>query len=242
MHAILVKEPRGTMHLFIVDNDPETGTEVITKGIPGNIEQGSHWKMYKRASTLLLEHGYHSLSPWREKNPLEHQMLVEHRAENSTSQDSPSEADAAKLIARARQQNRAALDRLNDGPAPAQADEMLAISQTLALRALKTADTARAEASVGGQDHTQNPIYIRARAAFDAHCEQLAQLMWVRKVQEAKAGDETVTGVPNQAEVLRSILTEGVKLTHQQPSPPHTITAEQMHRSFLIADLRDQED
>lgn len=81
-----------------------------------------------------------------------------------------------------------------------EADVMLASSQTMALYALKACDKARAEASVGNRDYTKNHTYMRARAALDAHCEQLAQLMWVRKVQEAKAGGKTVLGVPSSAE------------------------------------------
>jgi len=112
-------------------------------------------------------------------------------------------SDTTEFIAQARQQNRAALNRLNDEPKPSEADAMLAISQTLALRALKACDKARAEASVGNRDHTKNHTYMKARATLDAHCEQLAHLWWTRK--HHAAGGSTIGEYPSAHEMEQSL-------------------------------------
>jgi hypothetical protein len=90
-------------------------------------------------------------------------------------------------------------DRELTSPRPTvDSQAMLTSSKNLGLRALQTLDKVRAEASVGNRDHTKNHTYMKARAALDAHCEQLAHLMWVHKHRDG--GDGTPGEYPSAAD------------------------------------------
>lgn len=203
MRAIMTQNTDPTMTIEIVGRDPETDTEVVVERIPDEIKVSSREMMYSQANEILVAHHYRPMGTWREHNhDGVHRIIVEPVAQ-VVHQQTP----LPRTHITAEQMHRSFLIADLRDQEPSEADTMLTASKNLGLRALQACDKARAEASVGNRDYMKNHTYMRARAALDAHCEQLAHLLWVRK--HHAAGGSPISEYPSAADAekyLRSVV------------------------------------
>lgn len=155
MHAIMTEQSTTaedqTMLVEIVDQDRPTGTDMVIDRYEVTVLVSTPTSVLYDKTRTALRDEGYSVGTWRDCGGYWSAPI--------NGREKPSAAAASQ----------------------SEADEMLAISQTLALRALKAADSMRSRILFEHKDPKRSYDYKQLAAALDAHCEQLAHLLWTRK-------------------------------------------------------------